>query len=327
MAQRADSRRQRNTMLLRLPAFIFICAAAASVSMAQGQSALASGDPLVEARETRAWLTRIQEAARKRNFGHGRRGAVAPWQHRLAHYWKVVTIRALDLSTAGAPSFAQRSGSHGMDAAPRAVVEQRRPYVLSVCCGWQRPRAGVLRLNPGQERVAGHEATCACSSRATSCARLSPWAEKNTCFLLRAEVLGDRGEVLESSAFSEVSIGVKPQLDSVTQPVKKLDGFRMIKPMLVPTRMEAEGWALKTAVPGFQMVSCVKRQFDAPSRNASAATSAPAAQALQTVYSDGLTYVSIFIEPYNAERHVRPMFTTIGATHTTMRREGDWWVT
>ena len=50
-------------------------------------------------------------------------------------------------------------------------------------------------------------------------------------------------------------------------------------------------------------------------------------QALQTVYSDGLTYVSIFIEPYNAERHARPMLTTIGATHTMMRREGDWWVT
>jgi len=93
--------------------------------------------------------------------------------------------------------------------------------------------------------------------------------------------------------------------------------------VLVPARLEAEGWTVKTSVPGFKMVSCVKRPFDGSSR----APSSAADQALQTVYSDGLTYVSIFIEPYSPERHTQSMFTTIGATQTMMRREGDWWVT
>ena len=53
----------------------------------------------------------------------------------------------------------------------------------------------------------------------------------------------------------------------------------------------------------------------------------PPDETLQTVYSDGLTYVSIFIEPYNAERHARPMMTSLGATQTMMRRDGDWWIT
>jgi sigma-E factor negative regulatory protein RseB len=50
-------------------------------------------------------------------------------------------------------------------------------------------------------------------------------------------------------------------------------------------------------------------------------------QALQTIFSDGLTHVSVFIEPFRAERHARPIHTAIGATHTLMRRQGDWWIT
>ena len=48
---------------------------------------------------------------------------------------------------------------------------------------------------------------------------------------------------------------------------------------------------------------------------------------LQAIWSDGLTYVSLFIEPYDAERHPRPMQTTIGATQTLMQRRGPWWIT
>ena len=48
---------------------------------------------------------------------------------------------------------------------------------------------------------------------------------------------------------------------------------------------------------------------------------------IQSIYSDGLTYVSVFIEPYRAERHPKPMFASIGATSTLAQRQGDWWVT
>ena len=47
---------------------------------------------------------------------------------------------------------------------------------------------------------------------------------------------------------------------------------------------------------------------------------------LQTVYSDGLTHVSVFIEPYREGRH-RAGHTAIGATHTLMKRLDQWWVT
>jgi sigma-E factor negative regulatory protein RseB len=53
----------------------------------------------------------------------------------------------------------------------------------------------------------------------------------------------------------------------------------------------------------------------------------PDQQTLQTIYSDGLTYVSVFIEPYSAQRHARPMLASVGPTQTLMQQQGDWWIT
>ena len=104
--------------------------------------------------------------------------------------------------------------------------------------------------------------------------------------------------------------------------MRRLEGYRIVKPTFTPTKLEAEGWTLRQTVPGFRQVSCVKRPLEdaEPPSGASA-------DALQTIFSDGLTYVSVFIEPYNSERHTRQILTTIGATQTLMRRQGDWWIT
>ncbi len=48
---------------------------------------------------------------------------------------------------------------------------------------------------------------------------------------------------------------------------------------------------------------------------------------VQAIYSDGLTYVSVFIEPFRAETRRQPMLATLGATSTLTQRQGDWWVT
>lgn len=319
-------------MLHRLPAFVFACAAVASMPLAHGQNALTSGDPLIEARETRAWLMRIQEAANKRNFvgtvvvSAGSMVASTRLAHYLEGHDQFERIDALDGQVRNV--FRHNNLVHTVWPKRRVAVVEERDQMSSfpglLQAGSERVQEFYDLKPVALERVAGHEAdVLILKPRDKLRFGYRLWADKATGLLLRTEVLGDRGEVLESSAFSEVSIGVRPQLDSVLQPVKKLEGFRVLRPLLLPTQLATEGWLLKAKVPGFQMVSCVKRQFEGSSRAASAA----AEHALQTVYSDGLTYVSIFIEPYNAERHTRPMFTTIGATHTMMRRDGDWWVT
>ena len=57
-----------------------------------------------------------------------------------------------------------------------------------------------------------------------------------------------------------------------------------------------------------------------------AAESATELPVLQSVFSDGLTHVSVFVERFDAQRH-KPMRTVLGATNTLMNRHGDWWIT
>jgi sigma-E factor negative regulatory protein RseB len=147
------------------------------------------------------------------------------------------------------------------------------------------------------------------------------WAERETGLLLRSDVLGPAGEVLESSAFTEVKLGARPQPDAVLKPMKKLDGLRVVQAQAQRVPLEAEGWTVARPVPGFQLVSCTKRPLDATADNAA---SIPV---LQSVFSDGMAHVSVFIEPYDLQRHKQPMGTSLGATHTLMKRHGDWWVT
>jgi sigma-E factor negative regulatory protein RseB len=150
------------------------------------------------------------------------------------------------------------------------------------------------------------------------------WADRASGLLLRAEVIGERGDVLETSAFSEVVIGVRPQPGIVLDAMRRLDGLRVVRPVLTPTRLENEGWAMRQLAPGFRWVSCVSRQIEAPGEVSPASASPPV---IQSIYSDGLTYVSVFIEPFRPERHTRPVLAAIGATSTLAQRRGDWWVT
>ena len=106
--------------------------------------------------------------------------------------------------------------------------------------------------------------------------------------------------------------------------MRKLDGYRVVRPQLTPTRLESEGWTMRQTAPGFRQVSCVSRQIDPPGEASSAPASSPV---VQSIYSDGLTYVSVFIEPFRPERHMRPLIAAVGATSTLAQRRGDWWVT
>ena len=147
------------------------------------------------------------------------------------------------------------------------------------------------------------------------------WADRETGLLLRSDVIGTGGEVLESSAFSDLQIGGKQSTETVLGPMKRLEGYRVQRPQAERVQIEAEGWTLLRQVPGFALVSCTKRALDATTESG-----APV-PVLQSVFSDGLTHVSVFIEPYDAQRHKQPMGSSLGATHSLMNRHGDWWFT
>ncbi len=173
----------------------------------------------------------------------------------------------------------------------------------------------------GQERMAGQE-TDVVMVKPRDALRFAQrlWAERDTGLLVRVDVLGVRGEVLESSAFTELNLEHKLPADSVLGPMKRLDGYRVVRSESTPVQLDAEGWVLQRAVAGFALVSSARRALQAVAGNGEAR------QVLQAVFSDGLTHVSMFIEPFDAQRH-RPMRTSLGAAHTSMSRQGDWWLT
>jgi sigma-E factor negative regulatory protein RseB len=149
------------------------------------------------------------------------------------------------------------------------------------------------------------------------------WTDQATGLMLRVDVLGPGREVLESAAFSEVEIGIRPQPESVLGPMKKLDGYRVVQRQEAGTRMETEGWMLGSPVAGFRLANCVKRPLPGDTGDGSAAS-----PVLQAVFSDGLTHVSLFVENFDPARQRTPMHTQIGATNTLMQRHGDaWWLT
>lgn len=292
--------------------------------------AQAGGDAQDGAGEVRSWLTRIHEAARGRNFQGtfvvSAAGVVS--STRIVHYCegnnRVERIEALD----GQVRRVLRHNEivHTLWPSSRVVsIEQRNglssfPALLQG--GGEMRFAEHYRIRLlGDGRVAGHEATVLhVRPRDEHRFGYRLWVEKESALLLRADVLGRGDEVLESAAFSDLSINIKPQADALLLPLRKLDGWRVLRPAVSRTQLDAEGWALRVPLPGFREIGCMKRPIEP-------AGEAAAAQVLQSVWSDGLTYVSVFIEPYQAERHPRPMQTAIGATHTLMHRQGDWWVT
>ena len=302
-----------------------VCAAAPAV---WAQASAAVGDGAAQAREVRAWLLRIHEAASHRNF-QGTfvvSGGGSVSSARIAHFCEGLNQFERSESLDGQARHVYRHNDVVTTLWPAthvATIEQRTMLVefpALLQAGDDRI-ADFYEVRPqGAERIAGHETNVlVVKPRDSSRYGYRLWAEQATGLLLRADVLGERNEVLETSAFSDVAIGVKPQPESVLAPMRRLDGYRVLRPALTPTKLEAEGWAMRQVVPGFRQVSCVKRPMDNPEPSDK--------QVLQTIYSDGLTYVSVFIEPFDAQRHTRPMLASVGPTQTLMQQQGDWWVT
>lgn len=302
-------------------------------ALAGAAGAAASSAPLsAQARDPRAWLLRIHEAASRQSFQGtfvvSAGGVVS--SARIAHYSigndQFERIESLD----GQARHVLRHNDLVLTFWPGArsvLVEERSRLATfpALLQGGDTRIESFYEARPlGAERMAGRDAEVLWlhpRDRLRFGYRLC--ADQVTGLLLRVEMLGEQGEVLESSAFSDVNIGVRPQPDSVLLPMKRLEGYRVLRPALKPARLESEGWSLRQAVPGFEQLSCVRR----PLASLPADDRDPAVEVLQAIYSDGLTHVSLFIEPFEASRHRRAMLTAIGATHTLMRRQGDWWLT
>jgi sigma-E factor negative regulatory protein RseB len=276
--------------------------------------------------DVRAWWARIQSAASNRNyqgtlvFSAG--GLVS--SSRVAHYCdgtqRYQRIDALD----GQARQVLRHNELVKTLWPAnrvAVVEPRQALsgFPALPSGEVNPATSYEARLLGHERIAGHDAQVLLFKPRDNlrfAQRL--WAERSTGLLLRADVLDPRGEVLETSAFTDLHLGARLQPEAVVAGMKKLVGWKELRPQIGRTQLDAEGWTLAHPVVGFNLVSCVKRPLVADGNGD--------VQVLQSVFSDGLTQVSVFVEPFDAQRH-QASLSRVGATHSVAAQAGAWWIT
>lgn len=312
-----------------LPALTLFASLLPATAQAQAGAA-----PSVD--DARAWLHRIHAAATSGNYrgtlvfsAGGSMSSSRVWHYCIGDQtWE--KLESLD----GRQRQVVRHNDDVHTIWPQArvsVIEKR-----DALPGWQvTPQSVDPRvleqyqlLRDGASRVAGREADVLLLEpldKLRYAQRL--WVDRTSGLMLRAEVLTPEPHrtVLESAAFSEIEIGVKPQPKAVMQAALRADGFRVLRPRQQRVALQDEGWVLARPVAGFKLSGGVRRELDSGQPGSEAGGGALADPVLQAVFSDGLAHVSLFIEPYDARRHKREMQAQLGATSTvTLRRDEHW---
>ncbi len=275
--------------------------------------------------DARAWLARLDEAARRRNYIGNLvvSTAVSVSATRVTHVCEgeqqFESVVAMDGEARS--MLRQNDVVHTLWPRARvALVQQRdvRASFPALLTGGEQRVLDYYDLRAlGADRVAGFEADVVLL-KARDALRFSQrlWAERQTGLLLRVDILAPNGQMLESSAFSELALGIRARGTAVLEPLRHLEGYRILRPAVLPTSLDNEGWALSALPTGFREVFCAKRSLD-PTGDAAAPV------VLQAVYSDGLTHVSLFVEPFDAKRHQAEVVDSIGATQTLVTRRDD----
>jgi sigma-E factor negative regulatory protein RseB len=293
-------------------------------------SAVLAGGKVVNGDQARQWLQRMHEAATQRNY----QGTLvvtadgAMSSSRLTHYCEGKQSLERVVMLDGAPQQVLRHNEHLLTLWPErkvARLEQRdavQPFPALLSGSQEELFERYDLVDEGTGRVAGLDAAVFLL-RPRDGARFAQrlWAERASGLLLRADVMAADGRVLETSAFSDVTIGNSSKPPTVQAALRKLEGWDVQRQVSQRTSLDAEGWQLKPPVAGFRQSNCIKRPLEAGGSDKPAAP-----EVLQATFTDGLTHVSIFIEPLRPDHH-RPGHAAAGATHTWMQAHGAHWVT
>ena len=233
--------------------------------------------------------------------------------HSLVNGIEVERIEALD----GSPREVTRAGSEVKCFLPEeklVIIEnrssQRRfpallpaglgslPEFYEIRGGEQGRVAGVMSravfLQPRDELRYGHEF----------------WMDVASGLLLKANLLGARGETLESFAFTQVKIG-GPLEQEALKPRFDRERVRVQQVRTTELKSEDIGWIFRSMLPGFRRVAAMKRQ---------AAPENP--ESLHVVFSDGLASISVFIEPGGAAGEAEAV-SSVGPVNVYRRQLGE----
>jgi sigma-E factor negative regulatory protein RseB len=149
------------------------------------------------------------------------------------------------------------------------------------------------------------------------------WSEKKSGLIIQLQTLDLEGKILEQAAFSELQLDAAVNVGKLSR-AGNTDGYRVLRPDLQKTTADAQGWMMQKEVDGFKPMACYQR----PSASATAGLAGNGQNTMQWMFSDGVATVSLFLEAYDPQRHVREGLTDMGgATQTQTLRIHDWWAT
>ncbi len=307
-------------------AWLLFAAAMLSVSP---RAAHAEADATVR-QQAAGWLDRIQAAARRENYEGVfvfQRGNFVQ-SSRIAHYavrgeGEFESVESLD----GQQRKLLRHDDDLYTFVPErrlCVVEKRLnkdsfPALLS------ESGAQVLTVyDPkllGDDRVAGLDAqVIELDPKDTYRFVYKLWADTKTGLLLRVQTLDAAGQVLAQVSFTQVRIGVPAQKAAIAAGMRDTSGWTLVRPPVSPVDMQAQGWRIAPDVPGFREIRELRRLMAARDQNA------PPIPVDQAVFSDGLSTISVFVEPAEGNSRKEGAGST-GATHVLVTRYRDYWTT
>lgn len=315
-----------------------LCAVPAFAQVS-GATGIGARDPLVEAREMRAYIDRLQQAANARNFSGTftvmSSGAMST--SRISHFVSGGEVyEEIELLDGARRTQMRHNGSvHTLMPDQRTVTVENRPGAEGfpkLIKGDAEALAQLYELSYlGKDRVAGN---------ASSVAILKPrdklrfgqrlWTDEKSGLLLKTQVIGPNGEVLEQVAFTVVSVNLPPPTErfkqTFKQALKRLESFQIFPLKSQASTAANEGWRLNSPVTGFREIGCYKRSMSEITASAKSATgsasssNATSRDVMQWVFTDGLASVSVFVERYQPEYHGKEAIMSMGATHLLTHR-------
>jgi len=304
-----------------------------SQSSSAAQQALSAAEPSpAPTLDAAEWLRRMHSASRTRSYVGTFVVSAATGNLSSARIWHVakggVLMERIEVLS-GAPRSTFRRNDQIMTFLPesKVVKSEKRENVDIFPNLPGSPDSAVSDYYDvgllGKGRVAGFDADVVqLAPRDAMRFGYRIWSERRSGLVIALQTVDDEGRVVEQSAFSELQLDAPIKMNTLSQMMGNTTGYRVEKSELERTTAVAEGWSLKTTVPGFKPVSVYRRALDGD---------ANPERTMQWTFTDGLASVSLFIEPYDAARQSREVSLALGATHTLTRklvdRNGDWWLT
>jgi len=141
-------------------------------------------------------------------------------------------------------------------------------------------------------------------------------ADTGSGLLLRARLIGEKGESVEQFTFTEVQVGAPFDKEKVKPHFVPGADWKVVNARGSDVKVEDTGWVFRNTIPGFRQVVSVVRQ-----------ARKERGEAYHVVFSDGLAAISVFIEPMPARGNVQSGLSSSGAFNIFRRAVADHLIT